>query len=782
MGRKSADDFNFVKGENADRLLNALRGPLFFRVLDKVSQGIVVTDEDRKIVLANRAFLETTGSLFPQIAGKRCSFMQGPGTNPAIIREISDSLSRLEEFNGEILNYRQDTGEEFWNELTIAPIIDEREQHVGFFGITRDITERKEAFAELNRRKRMYRVIFENVQAGLVLHSPDGVIKQINPKARELLAVNDEAVGVDHRNETFWDFVRLNGSKMPIAEYPLSVAMANGGILSDYVVGVKNRHDDHTTWVICNACPEFEDDQLTYILVSFTEITGLIEADSQLQLSEERFRIVSKIASDAIWDADLISQKIWRSDGWTSMTGTAPSERLRMEAFPKTAEEDIARVRASFQKALQSDAKTWEENYYLEGASGTELYVRDRAILIRDESGKAIRAVGAISDFTKERAQDEALRRSERMSALGSFTGGVAHDFNNLLMIIAGNAELLEDEILTDNAMEMVESIKQASKNGADLTGRLLSFARQQALESDTVHLGPLFESLSEMLRSMVPASVELKFDVENDVAPVWCDRSQIENAIINLVLNSRDAVINGGKIQVTARNLEDDARIELAAGLEPKDYVAITVVDDGHGISSDILSSVMEPFFTTKEVGTGTGLGLSMVYGFAKQSGGELEIDSSEGQGTSVSLFLPRSSKLKASRPRKRYSDLPRGTEAILVVEDDPRVLAYVEKLLRSLGYEVHSANDGVAAIELIRGGLKVSVLLTDIIMPNGISGLELAGIVADLMPQTKVIFMSGYLGTDALESIHRDPAIPVLRKPYKRVELANAIRDILD
>ena len=782
LSRDAPLDFSFVKGDEADRVLSALRGPLFFKVLDKVSQGIVVTNQDREIILANRSFLETTGSSFSQISGKRCSFMQGAETCAEVVRQISECLNRLEEFNGEILNYRLDSGEPFWNELTIAPIVDQGDRHIGFLGITRDITDRKEAFAELSRRKRMYSVIFENVQAGLVLHGPNGVIEQINPKARELLAVSDEVVGADHRDETLWDFVRTDGSKMPIDEYPLSVAMAKGGVLTDYVVGVRKRDTDATKWVICNACPEFEDDQLNCILVSFTEITGLIEKDTQLQLSEERFRIVSKIASDAIWDADLVSKKIWRSDGWTSMTGTVPSENLILRSFPETVEEDRDRVRSSFSEALQSDASTWEELYRLKGASGAELFVHDKAILIRDDKGSAIRAIGAISDLTKERAQDEALRRSERMSALGSFTGGVAHDFNNLLMIIAGNAELLEDEILTDDAMEMVENIKQASKNGADLTGRLLSFARQQALASDTVYLEALFETLGEMLRSMVPESIELKFNAAEGVWPVWCDRSQIENAIINLVLNSRDALEQSGTITVAAKNLEDESVSELPEGLMSQNYVAISVSDDGPGISADVMPSILEPFFTTKEVGSGTGLGLSMVYGFAKQSGGDLEIDSSEGRGTSVSLYLPRSFEPKAKRAKKRSSDLPKGSETILVVEDDIRVLAYVEKLLSSLGYQVHSANDGVAAIELIKGGLKASVLLTDIIMPNGVSGLQLAQIASDLVPDIKIIFMSGYLGTDALESFQKDPTIPVLRKPYKRVDLANTIRELLD
>ena len=782
MSRENPLNFNFVKGEDADRVLSALRGPLFFKVLDKVSQGIVVTNEDREIILANRSFLETTGSSFPHIAGKRCSFMQGPQTSAAVVRQISECLDRLEEFNGEILNYRQDSLEPFWNELTIAPIVDQQDRHIGFLGITRDITDRKEAFAELSRQKRMYRVIFENVQAGLVLHGPDGVIKQINPKARELLSVSDEAVGVDHRNETLWDFVRNDGSKMPIEEYPLSVAMAKGGVLTDYVVGVRKRDTDETTWVICNACPEFDNDQLNYILISFTEITGLIEKDTQLYLSEERFRIVSKIASDAIWDADLVSNQIWRSDGWNSMTGTVPSNNFFLKKFPEAVLEDRNRVRSSFRKALQSDASTWEEFYRLEGVSGAKLFVRNKAILIRDDKGCAIRAIGAVSDLTKERAQDEALRRSERLSALGSFTGGVAHDFNNLLMIIAGNAELLEDEILPDDAMEMVESIKQASKNGADLTGRLLSFARQQALASDTVYLEPLFETLRDMLRSLVPESIELEFEAAEGVWPVWCDHTQIENAIINLVLNSRDALERAGAIQVTAHNLERDSAIEKTMDLESKDYVAIKVVDDGPGIPADILSSVLEPFFTTKEVGSGTGLGLSMVYGFAKQSGGELEIDSSEGQGTTVTLYLPRSSEPKVKRAKRRSSELPKGSETILVVEDDKRVLAYVEKLLSSLGYQVYSASDGVAAVNLIKGGLRASVLLTDIIMPNGISGLQLAQIASDLVPDIKIIFMSGYVGTDALESFQKDPSIPVLRKPYKRVDLANTIRELLD
>jgi signal transduction histidine kinase len=385
-------------------------------------------------------------------------------------------------------------------------------------------------------------------------------------------------------------------------------------------------------------------------------------------------------------------------------------------------------------------------------------------------------------------AANQRLHQSQKLEAIGQLTGGVAHDFNNLLMAIAGNFDLLQRHVGSDAGRRLIEAGHRAVRRGAQLTQSLLAFARRQILRPERVDVNHSIEEFAELLRRAAGDTVELRLLLAPALAACRIDASQLLSALMNLVINSRDAMPpSGGKITVETENVTVGANFANAdPEVTPGGYVCIKVTDSGSGMPSEVLARAFEPFFTTKEFGTGSGLGLSQVYGFAKQSGGYVELQSDVGQGTVVRLFLPQCDAGPtdvAHRPDEGDA-IPTARaarpETILVVEDDPEVQVTVAENLRSLGYKVVTATDGPEALSQLRRGERFDLLFSDIAMPNGMPGDELAEHAAQLCRGIKVLLTSGYARTTPNGTAVR--GIPVLRKPYRQDELAHAIRAALD
>ena len=360
--------------------------------------------------------------------------------------------------------------------------------------------------------------------------------------------------------------------------------------------------------------------------------------------------------------------------------------------------------------------------------------------------------VGSITDLTEIKGLEKQLLDAHRMEAVGQLTRGIAHDFNNLLTIISSNAEFLTDEIDDeDEARLLVSAIQQASSRGASLANRLLAFSRQQTLSPDPTDVALLMGGLYDMLRRTLGETVEMTIEPDQDLWPAIIDSSQLENALINLAVNATDAMPTGGILTIKALNVavggSDTDRCE---NLNPGDYVMVSVTDTGIGMSPDVLEKAAEPFFTTKDAGQGSGLGLSMVYGFAKQSGGHLSIHSEVSQGTTINLYLPRSSQAAASEANEEPRGNGKGSERILVVEDDKFLREIPERILRDHGYEVVGAENGDEAICHLKDNGTFDLLFTDIILPGKMTGLDIAEEAHRLQPNIKVVYTTGYAESD--------------------------------
>lgn len=404
---------------------------------------------------------------------------------------------------------------------------------------------------------------------------------------------------------------------------------------------------------------------------------------------------------------------------------------------------------------------------------------------LRGADQRVVGAVYTLEDVTEKRQVEQKLVQAQKMEAVGQLTGGIAHDFNNILGLIIGNLDQLletghEPAAVTKYGTAAVDAALQASQ----LIRRLLAFARNQPLEPKLLDLSAVAKGMEPLLRRTLGERITIETRFEENVWPVLADPVQFENAILNLAINARDAMPNGGRLVLICKNVTLDETAAAASDLPVGDFVALTVSDTGTGIPADLLARVFEPFFTTKEIGKGSGLGLSMVYGYAKQSGGTVKIYSEVGRGTDVRLYLPRARAATAADPTTgaKAAPLPKGTETILVVEDKGDMRQLVVSLLQSLGYRVIDAADAATAVELLGRGEPIDLLFTDVVMPGPLSGADLAREARRVRPDLPIVLTTGFSDPKTVRAIVEAVGATTVTKPYRKADLAEHLRLVLD
>ena len=410
--------------------------------------------------------------------------------------------------------------------------------------------------------------------------------------------------------------------------------------------------------------------------------------------------------------------------------------------------------------------------------------VEGRWTLVRDADGQPSAIFGVGTDVTARLELEAQLQQARRLEAIGQLTGGVAHDFNNLLTVILGNADLLVEQLADQPLLlPLAEMTRTAAERGAELTQRLLAFARRQALQPQSVDAHQLLANMDALLRRTLPANIELELVRGAGLWPALVDPAQLEAAVLNLVINARDAMPPGGKITLETSNAWIDQHYaERHPDVAPGQYVLLSVSDTGGGMSAELLARVFEPFFTTKGVGKGTGLGLSMVYGFLKQSRGHVKLYSEPGHGTTARLYLPRADGPPEAPPALVRTEQDfRGTASLLVVEDDPLVLRHACDVLVGLGYRVTVAETGDAALNILRERSDFDLLFTDVVMPGGLNGRQLAEAAVALHPALKVLYTSGYTENAIVHHGRLDRGVHLLPKPYRGVDLARKVHAVL-
>jgi len=547
-----------------------------------------------------------------------------------------------------------------------------------------------------------------------------------------------------------------------------------------------------------NAPHEFTEEENRLAQTIAGNVASAIErarAIAAVQASEERFRQMAENIREVFYMSDPKAPAVlYVSPAYEEISGRSCASLYEQPRsfIDAVLPEDRERVAAAYARQVQGEPT--HEEYRITRPNGEVRWIWDHSFPIANEAGEFYRVAGIAEDITERKRTEEALRKSEdqlrkaqRLEAIGRLAGGVAHDFNNMLTAIIGTAELAMLELHRDHPVRRdLKEIKQTADRAANLTRQLLAFARQQIIAPGILNLNDLIMNLDKMLHRLIGEDIELAVIPSPDIGLVKVDAGQIEQVIVNLAVNARDAMPGGGALVIKTADFTVDQ--EFAAQhpeLTPGEYVTLTVQDSGAGMTEEVKARLFEPFFTTKEVGKGTGLGLATCYGILKQNGGHIEVESEMGKGSTFRLYLPRMTETASAQPQPvPLGAIPPGTETVLLVEDEPTVREVATRMLREQGYHVLVATNGEEAIQLARARVSepIHLLVTDVVMPR-LSGKAVADQLKILRPDIKVLFISGYSDDTLMRHGASEAAsLNFLQKPFSPSLLAYRIREVLD
>jgi two-component system, cell cycle sensor histidine kinase and response regulator CckA len=646
--------------------------------------------------------------------------------------------------------------------------------------------ERAKISEQLQRADRLFTDAIESISEGFAVYGPDDRLLRMNSHFKALMA---KAVPADPLGMTFEALVRR---EVAAGHYPEAA-----GREDDFIQDRLRAHREpggsflyktrDGRWLRARdyRMPDGS------IFAVRSDVTDLVQRDQALRESQASLAAAQRIAKLGSWELDLVNpgaagrEPLRWSDETFRIFGYEPGEiDVSNESFFRLVHpDDRESLRQAVDQAI-AEGSTCNVEHRARRRDGREIIVQALATVERDAAGAPVRMVGTVQDITERKHIEDGLRQSQKMEAVGQLTGGLAHDFNNLLTVIIGSAEQLEEIRQGENplAEKLLSNITRAADQASALTRRLLAFARKQPLQPRAVNINEYVLGMKPLLQRSIGEHIAIQMVPAADLWAAYVDPHQVEAAVLNLAINARDAMREGGHLTIeTANVIMAEQQAARYGDVTPGEYVALDVSDDGRGMPAEILARAAEPFFTTKPPGEGTGLGLSMVYGFAKQSGGHMNIHSEVGHGTTVRLYFPRArvaAELRGPAPAAPDAP-PGGRERILIVEDEPAVRESAVSLLLGLGYAVLEAADGPAALALAERNPPVDLLLTDLIMPGGMNGVALAEALKARQPALRILYCSGYSENAILPL--GEPA-SLLQKPYRRQELAHKIRAALD
>jgi PAS domain S-box-containing protein len=740
--------------------------------------------EAPRIVYVNRSFTAMTGYPEQEVLGCTPHFLQGPATDPATSERVRTALARWEPVRVELINYRKDGGR-FWAEMDIAPVADTNGWYTHWISILRETTARKQSEDSLRERElRLQQLadhqaaILDALPAHVALLDPDGSIVSVSRSWHDFAA----ASGIDAPAPLGRSYLEFGASNC-WAELGPAITEGLGAVLAGRLPQFSIDHPcdqgGWRRWYRFMAAPLVVG-RAEGAVVMHLDVTSNKLAEEALRREKEFSEFLIKSSTEGIVVFDREFRITLWNPGMERITGL-PVDRVLGQRIFDVLNYLIGTVgEAAMRSTLDGRETSLYDQRYAIAESGREgnydgffspLYSRGREV---------IGGIGFLRETTERRRIEDALRQSQKMEAVGQLTGGIAHDFNNMLTVIAGNLELLEGKLGNEpRLLRLVTSAALAASRAEKLTQQLLTFSRRQQLRSQPIDFNQIVIGMDDLLHRTVGEHIEIRKLLAAELWPALADPNQIETALLNLILNARDSMPGGGHITIETSNTQ------VAPGhreFSPGAYAVLSVADTGQGMSDEVLAHVFEPFFTTKEVGKGTGLGLSQVYGFVKQSAGHVKIDSRPGGGTTVRLYLPRAEgAVGTSGGLPIREQQYRGSECVLVVEDDHGVRDFAVSVLRELGYNVLEAANGDAGLAVLDGNPDIDLLFTDVVMPGTLSGADLAKVALERRPELRVLFTSGYT-TRLVEKEWPGRTLELLRKPYRSVDLAARVRAVLN
>jgi PAS domain S-box-containing protein len=686
--------------------------------------------------------------------------------------------------------------------------IDEGDRVGGVLVVCRDVTRDYLAAAELREREaELARVQQIGQIGGLEVDLRTGFRNRRSP---EYLLIH--GLPPDAANETHDDWVkRIHPEDREATEKKFRDAVA--GDAREYTVQYRivRPSDGETRWISVKSTIERDAQGKAIRLVgAHTDVTEQVMAEQALRQSEERYRrLADQLAElnatlaqrveektrerDRIWNVsqDLLvvadRNGVWQTvnPAWTRTLGWSEAELLNRTSEWLEHPDDNGLTQAQVRKLATAGTTVRFESRFRH-KDGSYRWLSWTGVSDQNRTYAVARDVTAEKAAAERlRATEEALLQSQKMEAVGQLTGGLAHDFNNLLTGIVGSLDLLQTRLnqgRTDNVARYINAAMTSANRAAALTHRLLAFARRQPLIPKSVDVNQLVVSLEDLLRRTIGETIDLRIVAADDLWSTLCDPNQLESALLNLAINARDAMPDGGGLTIATANARLDSVTADTPALAPGDYVCVTVTDTGVGMSAEVAARAFDPFFTTKPIGQGTGLGLSMIYGFARQSNGHVTIDSKIGQGTTVRLYLPRhhGDIAAAQAAAASAAEYAATGETVLVIEDEPVVRAVVAEMLAEQGYRTLDAVDGPSGLKILRSNARIDLLVTDVGLP-GMNGRQVADQARETRPDLKILFITGYAETVAIADGFLQPGMEMITKPFDLDHLAQRIRAMI-
>ncbi len=754
-----------------------------FLILNSVDEGIHGIDPEGRILFTNRAAATLLGYREHELIGKqahalihhhRAGGREYPWDECPAFRTLRDGEVRQVE--GEVF-FRKD-GTSFPIEFVCSPIRDESGAITGAVVCFHDITARKRTEEALRTSEARLRTVVESEPECVKIVSVDGRLLDMNPAGLRMIEADDLGSVIGR------PIVHLVHSEDRTAFLDLHRRACRGdtGRLQFRLIGLKGTE----RWMETHSTPLRDGDgSVTSVLSVTRDITERKHVERRLRESEQRFRLLAKATNDAIWDWNLETNELWWNEGFEVLFGYRRDEVERtIESWTtRIHPDDYDRIVPEIHRVIAGGDEQWSGEYRFRRKDGAYAYVLDRGHVIRDPSGKAVRMVGGMTDLTERKNLEAQLLHSQKMEAIGRLAGGIAHDFNNLLTVINGYCELLLEES-RDAGRKHVEQIALAAERAAALTSQLLAFSRRQVVQFKVVDLNAVLENARNLLIRLIGEPIELVMILDPALGRVKADPGQIEQVVMNLTVNARDAMPQGGTLRIRTANVTLDrpdvhARFTVPAG----SYVMLEVSDTGIGMDEDTQAHIFEPFFTTKAQGEGTGLGLSTAYGIVKQGNGYILVDSQPGRGATFTILLPRAMEETATTAGSPSENRPlTGRETVLLVEDEDMIRDLVRHLLESHGYTVMTASRGEEAVDLAEQHAgPIDLLVTDVVMP-GLSGRELADRLARSRANLRVLYMSGYTYNEIGRHGVLESDIAFIQKPFSPDGLMRKIREVLD
>ncbi len=753
------------------RQLDAERGRAaaearFRQAFHHAGHGIVLLDTEGVIHDVNPAFCRLIAAQDADLPGQ--AFVE---SFPVAARErigqlLDDAFAGrgLVEFTERLLNLR---GEEVWGQITVAALqTQETGDSIQRVIQVQDVTARIRAERSLRHREAQLRSVLDHLTDGVLTFDADARLLSVNPAAEQIFAAREP----DLVGRSLWQLLANRGQDSLQTDFQQHIKHADRSVFRRTRTMDAVRPNGDTR--VCEVNMGDMGDDSTRFLAVVRDVQERLQA-------EEQFRLLAQFTHDLVCLHDPDGVLRFLSPSVEGLLGYTPDDLVGRTLYDFTHPEDVDQLRHVHLRAVTRGERSKTMTFRARTVAGQEVWLESIAQPVRERDQTVSGFVTASRDVTERRAIEQQLLQAQKMEAVGTLTGGIAHDFNNLLTVIIGSLDLLRDD-LADNpqALDDVDGALQAANHGAQLTRQLLAFARRQPLSPASTDVGGLVRQLMGMLPRTLGEQITIELDIAADLSPVLVDASQLESAITNLAINARDAMARGGKLSVALHNvfLDDSTAFAGSEPREPGHYVCISIADSGKGIPAEQLHRIFEPFFTTKS--EGTGLGLSMVFGFVRQSRGYVDVYSEPGKGTVFRLYLPvtddRPDTLTHSvQARHRQS----AGVTILAVDDNPIVRATAVAQLRSLGYTVLEAEDADAGLDVLAGHPEVSILFTDLVMPGRANGLDLARMARERHPGLHVIYTSGYPGGSTGEAVVTPPGEVFVAKPYRRADLIAAL-----